>query len=55
MADTAYQKIRQQRGTRQGFFHDILSLTKYLLFEGWQALMDFMLADSPPKRRANSS
>jgi hypothetical protein len=55
MVDTAYQKIRQQRGTRQGFFQDILSLTKYLLFEGWQALIDFMLADSPPKQRANSS
>lgn len=55
LVDIAYQKIRQQRGTRQGFFQDILSLTKYLLFEGWQALIDFMLADSPPKRRANSS
>lgn len=55
MVDPAYQKIRQQRGTRQGFFQDILSLTKYLLFEGWQALIDFMLADSPPKRRASSS
>jgi hypothetical protein len=55
MVDTAYQKIRQQRGTRNGFFQDILSLTKYLLFEGWQALINFMLADSPPKQRANSS
>jgi hypothetical protein len=55
MVDTAYQKIRQQRGTRKGFFQDILSLTKYLLFEGWQALIEFMLADSNPKRRANSS
>lgn len=55
MVDTAYQKIRQKRGTRRGFFQDILSLTKYLLFEGWQALIDFMLEVSPPKRKANSS
>jgi hypothetical protein len=55
LVDTTYQKIRQQRGTRQGFFQDIMSLTKYLLFEGWQALISFMLADSSPKRRANSS
>lgn len=55
IVDTSYQKIRQKRGTRRGFFQDILSLTKYLLFEGWQALIDFMLEDSLPKRTANSS
>ena len=55
LVDMTYQKIRQQRGTRKGFFQDVLSLTKYLLFEGWQALIDFMLADAPPKKRTNSS
>jgi hypothetical protein len=55
LVDEAYQKVRHQRGTRKGFFQDILSLTKYLLFEGWQALIDFMLDDSPPKRATNSS
>ncbi len=40
LVDTAYQKIQHQRGTHKGFFQDILSLTKYLLLEGWQALID---------------
>ncbi|MEA5550954.1 ISNCY family transposase [Anabaena cylindrica UHCC 0172] len=45
--DKPYQQIRLQRGTRKGFFQDILSLTKYLLFDSWQHLIDFMLNDSP--------
>lgn len=55
LVDESYQKIRKQRGTRKGFFQDILSLTKYLLFEGWQALIDFMLDEANPKKRTNSS
>lgn len=55
LVDESYQKIRKQRGTRKGFFQDILSLTKYLLFEGWQALIDFMLDEATPKKRTNSS
>jgi len=43
LADEPYQRIRQQRGTRKGFFRDILALTKYLWFESWAALLDFML------------
>ena len=43
LADTPYQQIRQQRGTRKGFFQDILALTKYLWFESWTALLEFML------------
>ncbi|MGI0484226.1 hypothetical protein ACN4EK_02245 [Pantanalinema rosaneae CENA516] len=53
--DTSYQQIRQKRGTRKGFFQDILSLTKYLLFESWQQLIDFMLSDSDPSLTLNSS
>ena len=58
LADERYQQIRRIRGTRQGFFQDILTLTKYLWFESWQALLDFMLADTTPKkakRRRQSS
>ena len=55
LVDISYQQIRQQRGTRKGFFQDILSLTKYLLFESWQHLIDFMLADSDPVMTPNSS
>jgi hypothetical protein len=45
LADERYQLIRQQRGTRKGFFQDILTLTKYLWFENWAALIEFMLDD----------
>jgi hypothetical protein len=55
LVDASYQQIRQQRGTRRGFFQDILSLTKYLLFESWQQLIDFMLSDSDPVITTNSS
>jgi hypothetical protein len=55
LVDHAYQKIRQKRGTRKGFFQDIVSLTKYLLFEDWQSLIDFMLDGSAPKQATNSS
>ena len=55
LVDHAYQKIRQKRGTRKGFFQDIVSLTKYLLFEDWQSLIDFMLDGFTPKQTANSS
>jgi hypothetical protein len=51
----AYQQIRHKRGTRKGFFQDILSLTKYLLFESWPSLIDFMLYSSNPNLAANSS
>jgi hypothetical protein len=47
LVDKSYQRIRKQRGTRRGFFQDILSLTKYFLFDSWQHLIDFMLSDSP--------
>ena len=55
LVDLPYQKIRQQRGTRKGVFQDILSLTKYLLFESWQHLIDFMLSDSTTTVATNSS
>lgn len=54
LVDKSYQQVRKQRVTRKGFFQDITSLTKYLLFEGWQALLDFMLYDPKPTSRANS-
>ena len=50
LADERYQSIRKIRGTRKGFFQDILALTKYLWFESWNTLLDFMLADATPKK-----
>ena len=55
LTDFAYQQIRHKRGTRKGFFQDLLSLTKYLLFESWSSLIDFMLYGSTPNCVANSS
>ncbi|MGR3278882.1 ISNCY family transposase [Acaryochloris marina NIES-2412] len=55
MVDSSYQRMRKQRGTRQGFFHDIQTLTKYLLFESWEHLLQFMLDDPQPRTGANTS
>lgn len=55
LVDEQYQQIRKQRGTRKGFFNDILALTKYLLFDSWQHLISFMLSDSAPRITANTS
>jgi len=58
VVDSRYQSARQHRGTRKGFFQDLVSLTQYLLFESWEHLLDFLLDEAPPQlapRRANSS
>jgi hypothetical protein len=47
LIDSSYQEIRRKRGTRRGFFQDILSLTKYFIFKSWQHLIEFMLGDAP--------
>ena len=47
LLDSSYQEIRRKRGTRKGFFQDILSLTKYFIFDSWEHLIDFMLSDTP--------
>jgi hypothetical protein len=55
LVDQSYQRIRRQRGTRKGFFQDILALTKYLLFESWQHLLDFMIDDAHASSAQNTS
>jgi hypothetical protein len=55
LTDLAYQQIRHQRGARKGFSQDILSVTKYLLFESWPSLIDFMIYGSKPNLADNSS
>ena len=55
LTDLAYQQIRHQRVTRQGFFQDIFTLTKYLLFESWPSLINFMLDGATSHLVANSS
>lgn len=41
--DEQYKQARRQRGTRRGFFQDLLTLTKFFIFESWTHLMDFLL------------
>jgi hypothetical protein len=41
--DDRYHLIRAALPTRQTFFDDLRTLTRYLLFVDWDALMDFMM------------
>ena len=43
LANAPYQTIRAHLVTRQDFFNDIRTLTRYMLFASWEALMDYML------------
>ena len=50
--DRKYQKLRRALATRVTFFNDIRALTRYLIFDNWEHLLDFMLnqleIDLPP-------
>jgi hypothetical protein len=41
--DQKYQLVTQALAARQTFFQDLQALTRYLLFESWDHLLDFML------------
>jgi hypothetical protein len=42
LSDELYQRIRTELGRRETFFNDLQALTRYLCFDGWQALLTFM-------------
>ena len=42
--DENYRLIRAVLPTRKTFFDDLRALTRYLLFNSWDALLDFMMA-----------
>jgi hypothetical protein len=42
LTDAAYQQIRHTLGARRTFFDDIRTLTRYIHFESWTALLAFM-------------
>jgi hypothetical protein len=44
LADSKYQRVRARLATRKTFFDDIRALTRYMFFESWERLLDFMLA-----------
>ena len=46
--DDKYQLLRRKLPSRQRLFNDIRTLTSYLCFDSWEALMDFMLKSFDP-------
>lgn len=46
--DDHYQLLRRKLPSRQRLFSDIRTLTRYLCFESWEALMTFMLHSFEP-------
>lgn len=57
-SDEKYIMLRQTLVRRQTFFDDIRALTRYMVFDSWHHLMDFMIRglqlDSELEARANS-
>jgi len=43
LVDANYRLLRQTLGARQTFFNDIKTLTRYLYFDSWHHLLDFMI------------
>ena len=41
--DVKYGLLRETLGRRETFFDDIRALTRYMIFESWTHLMDFMI------------
>jgi hypothetical protein len=48
LINTTYRKVRKMLVTRKGFFNDVRALTRYLWFESWQRLLEFMLTEGGP-------
>ena len=43
LLDANYQLLRKALGARQTFFNDIRTLTRYFVFDSWDALLRFMI------------
>jgi hypothetical protein len=43
LIDEKYRMLRQKIARRKTFFNDLKALTRYICFESWEALMDFMM------------
>ena len=50
-----YRLLRKELATRQTFFQDIRVLTRYHLFNSWDALLDFMVTQLELVSDLNSS
>ncbi len=42
ITNSLYQQLRRELGRRDVFFNDMEALTRYILFESWDALWEFM-------------
>lgn len=42
LKDTVYQQVREELGPRTTFFQDIQTLTRYMIFDSWDHLLNFM-------------
>jgi hypothetical protein len=42
-SDDQYALLRQVLARRQSFFNDIQALMRYMVFDDWHHLMDFMI------------
>jgi hypothetical protein len=58
LCDAPYRRVRAELATRQTFFNDVQALTRYLYFDSWQVLINFMFtrleldtASPAPRRR----
>jgi hypothetical protein len=59
LCDEQYRRVRAELAVRRTFFNDLQALTRYLYFDSWPALIDFMFTrleldvtdNSPPRRR----
>ena len=48
LGDRAWKAARRELVTRQGFFHALRTLTSYLVFPSWEALLSTMAFTRPP-------
>jgi hypothetical protein len=55
LLDLSYRAVRTLLVTRQTFFNDLRALTRYLWFESWQALFDFMASEGKMTEGVDSS
>ena len=55
LVDAKYRLLRQELAARQTFFNDIRTLTRYLCFDSWQHLLDFMIEQLELKPKLDTS
>jgi hypothetical protein len=55
LVDAKYCLLRQELAARQTIFNDIRLLTRYLCFDSWQHLFDFMIEQLELKPKLDTS